>query len=119
MSSINDTNYNKDLTVRVFDQFYNYDTSVPADEYDLVHSFFLANTQSRVSAGNLTVSLFRVAHETKIPVMTLLQGFQGQGGLNLTANLAYYLNLVRDRAALIGVGVPVQANFYAARNILQ
>jgi hypothetical protein len=51
--------------------------------------------------------------------MTLLQGFQGQGGMDLTANLAYYLNLVRDRAALIGVGVPVQANFYAARNILQ
>ena len=31
MSTVNYTNYNKDLTVRVFDSFYNYDVNVPAD----------------------------------------------------------------------------------------
>lgn len=119
MSTINAVNYNQDLTVRVFDRFYEYEANVPANEYDLVHSFFLANMQSRTAAGNFTVSLFRVAQETKIPALTLLQGFQGQTGINLTANLAYYLNLIRNRATLLGVGVPVQPNYYAARNITQ
>ena len=40
MSTVNYTNYNKDLTVRVFDSFYNYDANVPADEYDIVYSYF-------------------------------------------------------------------------------
>ena len=119
MSSINETNYNQDLTVRVFDRFYEYEANIPTNEYDLVNSFFLANMKSRAAAGNMTVSLFRVAEQTKIPALTLLQGFQGTNGINLTANLAYYLNLIRDRAALLGVGVPVQSNFYAARNVIQ
>jgi len=119
MSTVNDINYNQDLTVRVFDRFYNYEANIPADEYDLVHSFFLSTMKSRTAAGNFTVSLFRVAQDTGIPVMTLLQGFQGQTGVNLTANLAYYLNLIRNRATLLGVGVPVQPNFYAVRNVLQ
>lgn len=119
MSTVNNTNYNQDLTVRVFDRFYDYDTQIPANEYDVVHSFFLANMKSRTAAGNFTVSLFRVAQETNIPAMTLLQGFQGQTGINLTANLAYYLNLIRNRATLLGVGVAVQPNFYAIRNVVQ
>ena len=119
MSTVNATNYNQDLTVRVFDRFYEYEANIPVNEYDLVHSFFLSNMSSRTAAGNFTVSLFRVSEATKIPALTLLEGFQGQAGINLTANLAYYLNLIRNRATLLGVGVPVQPNFYAARNITQ
>ena len=51
--------------------------------------------------------------------MTLLQAFQGQTGMDLTASLAYYLNQVRSRATLLGVGVALQPNFYAARNVVQ
>lgn len=119
MSTVNATNYNQDLTVRVFDRFYAYEADIPVSEYDVVHSYFLANMKSRTAAGNFTVTLFRVAQETKIPALTLLQGFQGDTGINLTANLAYYLNLVRNRATLLGVGIPVQANFYTARNVIQ
>lgn len=119
MSTVNEVNYNQDMTVRVFDRFYEYEANIPVNEYDVVHSFFLANMKSRTAAGNFTVSLFRVAQETGIPALTLLQGFQGQTGINLTANLAYYLNLIRNRATLLGVGVPTQPNFYAARNITQ
>jgi hypothetical protein len=42
MSTVNYTNPNLDLTVRVFDQFYNYEANVPAAEYDVVHSYFLS-----------------------------------------------------------------------------
>lgn len=119
MSTVNAVNYNQDMTVRVFDRFYEYEANIPVNEYDIVHSFFLSNMQNRTAAGNFTVTLFRVAQETNIPALTLLEGFQGQSGMNLTANLAYYLNTIRNRATLLGVGVPTQPNFYAARNVTQ
>ena len=118
MSTVNYANYKKDLTVRVFDNFYNYDTNVPADEYDIVHSYF-ASVMPRKAAGNFTVSLFRVAEDTNIPALTFLQSMQGQTGLNLKANLAYYLNMIRSRATLLGVNASSTPNQYAARLVLQ
>ena len=99
--------------------FRSYEENIPVNEYDAVNSFFLSVMASRRAAGNFTVSLFRVSRETKIPAMTLLQGFQGKNAVDITTNLAYYLNLIRDRATLLGLGVPVQTNFYAARNVIQ
>jgi hypothetical protein len=120
MTTVNTTNYNIDQTVRVYDQFYNFSVNVPAAEYDIVYSFFLKEMTLPRTAGNFTVSLFRVAETTNIPVLTLLQGFQGQGnGINLNVSLAYYLNLIRDRATLLGVGATVIPNFYPAQAVLQ
>jgi hypothetical protein len=119
MSSINYTNYNLDQTVRVFDSFYEYDVNVPAAEYDIVYSYFRANMTTANAAGNFTVSLFRVAEETGIPALTLLEEFKGQTGINLNVKLAYYLNSIRNKAILLGVGVPIQSNQYAARLIVQ
>lgn len=119
MTTINNTNYNIDQTVRVFDSFYEYDVDVPAAEYDVVYSYFKKTMNTDLAAGNFTVSLFRIADETKIPPLDLLKAFEGQNGINLNVNLAYYLNSIRNRATLLGVGVPVTANFYAARNVIQ
>jgi hypothetical protein len=118
MSTINYTNPNLDLTVRVYDQFYNYDVEVPAAEYDVVHSYFLSVMSSRQAAGNFTVSLFRVAQDTGIPALTLLNQLTGVNGIELSASLCYYLNQIRSRATLLGVGTAVTPNFYQARNIL-
>ena len=118
MSTVNYTNPNTDLTVRAFDSFYDYDVNVPANEYDVVHSYFLTQMTSRQAAGNFTVSLFRVAESTGIPALTLLQEMQGNNGVNIDVNMAYYLNQIRSRATLLGVGVPVVPNFYQARNVL-
>lgn len=117
--TINTTNFNKDQTVRIFDQFYDYEDSIPAAEYDVVYSYFQSTMKNSTAAGNFTVSLFRVARDTGIPALTLLPQFQGRSGIDLSASLAYYLNLIRDRATLLGVGVPIVANAYAARNVLQ
>ena len=119
MASINYTNTNLDQTVRVFDAFYEYDVDVPAAEYDVVNSFFKSTMTTRLAADNFTVSLFKVAQDTKIPALTLLQAFEGVSGMNLNVSMAYYLNTIRNRATLLGVGVPVTANFYAARNVVQ
>jgi hypothetical protein len=75
---------------------------------------------TKQAAGNFTVSLFRVAQETGIPALTLLSEFEGTaGGVNLNVQLAYYLNLIRNRATLLGVGVAVTPNYYPARAVIQ
>jgi len=124
MSSINFTNYNVDQTVRVFDKFYSVDLNIPINDYDVVNSYFKSVMTTTQAADNFTVSLFRVAQDTGIPPLTLLQSFQESGGttgnsMNLNITMAYYLNTIRNRATLLGVGVPVAPNFYAARNVVQ
>ena len=117
--SVNNTNTNLDLTVRIYDEFYNYDVNVPTAEYDIVYSFFKTTMSDARTAANFTVSLFRVAQITNIPVLTLLDSMQGQSGLDLTINMAYYLNNIRSRATLLGVNTQVVPNYYAARLVVQ
>jgi hypothetical protein len=124
MASINYTNYNIDQTVRVFDTFYDYDVNIPVGDYDVVNSYFKSVMTTKQAADNFTVSLFRVAQDTNIPPLTLLQAFQAGNtnnnpGLSLNLNMAYYLNSIRNRATLLGVGIAVAPNFYAARNVVQ
>jgi len=118
-STVNQTNLNIDQTVRVFDQFYRFEANVPAAEYDIVYSYFLSAMTNRIVAQNFTVSLFQVAQNTGISPLTLLQEFQGLNGVDLSASLAYYLNQIRSRATLLGVGAALIPNAYAARNVLQ
>jgi hypothetical protein len=124
MASVNYTNYNIDQTVRVFDTFYDYDVNIPVGDYDIVNSYFKSVMTTRQAADNFTVSLFRVAQDTNIPALTLLQSFQAGNtnnnpGLSLNINMAYYLNSIRNRATLLGVGIAVAPNYYAARNVVQ
>jgi len=117
--TVNAINYNKDQTVRIYDEFYRFETNVPAAEYDLVYSYFKKEMQSPIAAGNFAVSLFQVAERNNVDPLTLLQEFQGLNGVNLSASLAYYLNQVRSRATLLGVSSAIVPNFYAARNVIQ
>jgi hypothetical protein len=117
MASVNAVNNKTDLTVQIFDRFYGYQQQVPVDAYDAVLSYFKSVFGSREAAGNFTVSVFRISHATNIPVMTLLQQFQGQSAPEITLTLAYYLNGIRSRSTLLGLNVPTQPNFYVARNI--
>jgi hypothetical protein len=118
MSSVNTLNPNVDLTVRVFDTFYEFDITVPADEYDAVNSYFQSVFKDNQIAQNFTTTLFRVADETRTSVLTLLANIQGQDSIQLTATLAYYLNGLRSPATLLGVNATVTPNYYTARNIL-
>lgn len=118
-NTVNAVNRNIDQTVRVFDNFYRFDVNVPAAEYDIVNSYFRKEMENRTVADNFTSALFQVASDTGIPPLQLLDQFQGFSGVNLTAKLAYYLNQIRSRATLLGVGVPVVPNAYVSRNVLQ
>ena len=118
-STVNYTNPNIDQTVRVFDSFYRYEANVPAEQYDIVNSYFKSVMTTRQAADNFTNSLFRVADQTNIPIMDLFQSIQGQSGMQLNVSMAYYLNNIRSNATLVGIGTPASPNFYVARCVVQ
>jgi pyruvate/2-oxoacid:ferredoxin oxidoreductase alpha subunit len=117
MGSVNSFNPSIEQTVQIFDQFYNYEVSVPSQEYDAVYSYLRSQFGSADAAGNFTVTTFRIAEESRIPVMTLLQQLQGLDATELTLTLSYYLNNLRSASTLLGLNQPVTPNYYAARNI--
>ena len=117
-NTVNALNPNIDLTVRIFDSFYNYETFVNAEEYDTVYSYMRSVFTTDQAAGNFTVSLFRVAQETGTPVLTILSNIQSQDSIQLTLTLTYYLNGLRSGSTLLGFGATVTPNYYTARNVL-
>ena len=119
MSTVNQINYQVDQTVRVFDQFYNYDENVPADQYDAVRSYFLSVFRSVSAAENFTVAIFRVAQNSGQNALDILATFQNKTPPEITATLCYYLNGIRSPATLLGVLTPTTPNYYTARNVKQ
>jgi hypothetical protein len=117
MSTVNEVNPRIDQTVQIFDRFYDYSANVPAQEYDIVLSYFRSVFTTTLAAENFTTSLFRVAEESETPVLTLLQSMEGQNSVELTISMAYYLNSIRSPATLLGVLTPTTPNFYTARNV--
>jgi hypothetical protein len=118
MSSVNNTNYNIDLTVRVFDDFYGYEQFVDSSDWDVVLSYFKSIYTTTLAAENFATALFRVSNEQSIPVLTLLEQLQtADSGAELNLTLAYYLNNQRSNSTLLGTSQPVQPNYYAARNV--
>jgi pyruvate/2-oxoacid:ferredoxin oxidoreductase alpha subunit len=116
--TVNALNTNVDLSVRIFDVFYGYETFVNAEEYDVVYSYMRSVFTTDQAAGNFTVALFRIAEETGTPVLNLLQNIEGQDSIVVTQTLAYYLNNMRSGSTLLGFGVNVTPNYYTARNVL-
>lgn len=117
--TINAINPKVDQTVRIFDNFYEYEEYVPSEQYDIVNSFFRTIFLDPEAAGNFTVSLFRIASETRTSVLTLLQEIQANSTtqLEVSQTLTYYLNNLRSPATLLGFGVTATPNFYTARNV--
>jgi len=118
MGSVNTINRNVDQTVRIFDGFYDYQTEVDANEYDVVNSYFESVFGTGEAAANFSVTLFRVADETNTPVLTLLASIEDQDKIQLTQTLCYYLNGLRSPSTLLGVTAVATPNFWAARNVL-
>lgn len=115
--SVNYSNPKIDQSIKIFDRFYNYEADVPMLEYDAVYSFFRSVYGTAEAAGNFTVSLFRIAQQSQIPVMTLLEQMQGQSQVEINLTLAYYLNNIRSPATLLGINATLTPNYYVARNI--
>jgi hypothetical protein len=117
--TVNYSNPNVDQSVKIFDEFYNYAAVVPAEEYDAVYSYFRSVFDTDLASGNFTVTVFRIAQQSSIPVMNLLETFQSKSKPELTLTLAYYLNGLRSKSTLLGLNQATQSNFYVARNVRQ
>jgi hypothetical protein len=119
MGSVNNPNPALDATVRLFDSFYQYNVTVPQNDYDVVYSFFKSVFVTEQAAGSFTVTLFRISDESGISVYDLLDDLEKRPVMEITATLAYYLNGIRSPSTLLGYRAPATPNFYAARNVRQ
>lgn len=118
MTTVNATNTKIDATVRIFDQFYFFDVTVPVNEYDAAFSYFKSIYTTDEAAKNFTTALFRIAENSAIPAMTLLDEMRALGPAELNVTMAYYLNGIRSNSTLLGVNSILTPNFYAARNVV-
>lgn len=107
-----------DKTVRIFDQFYNFDLVVDANQYDIIYSYFYDVSSSRSIARNFTTMLFRIASITKESPMDLLGYISGTTKVETTGLMAYYLNSIKSKTVLYGISVEPSPNQTVQRNII-
>ena len=120
MARIVDDRTQVDPTIKIFDSFYAVRLTVAADQYDVVHGFFLGVCESKKIANNFTAVLFRVAQETGIEPLDLLQQLKGaENKIKMNQIMAYYLNSLKSKTSLYGVGAVPKPNQPVARNIIQ
>jgi len=108
-----------DTTVRIFDEFYNLDLVVNADQYEIVWSFFREYTTNDAIAKSFSQTLFRIANETQINVLDLLQSFEGGDNMKITLTMAYYLNSISNKTVMFGVNNLIRPVQSAQRNVVQ
>jgi hypothetical protein len=120
MALISTQNQSIDRTVKIFDNFYNKSITIPSNQYDVVLSYFKGVCETETIAKNFTAFLFKIAQESGVDAMTLLENIKGstKNKLELNQVLAYYLNSFKSKTSLYGVAViprPVQP---VARNVV-
>lgn len=107
-----------DSTVRVFDQFYNFDLVVNSSEYDIVYSYFYDMSNSQTIATNFTSMLFRISNITGESVLVLLEFIQGTTKIETNALMAYYLNSIKSKSTMYGISAEPTPNQLVQRNIV-
>ena len=119
MAKVIDSRNTIDKTVKLFDEFYAFNLVINGNDYDVVRSYFISVCDTVQIAENFTVYLFRIAQETQISVMDLLDYIKGKSVLEVNTFLGYYLNTFKSKTSLYGFGAIPQPNQTVARNILQ
>ena len=120
MPRIIDDRTSLDRTVRIFDAFYQTDLKVGASQYDIVHGYFTSVCDTKNIADNFTTVLFRIATQTGIDVLKLLDEIQGIGpGLQMNKQICYWLNGLKSKTSLYGISVIPQPVVSVARNVVQ
>lgn len=120
MATIVELGKGADRTIQIYDSFYSIELQVDAAQFDVVYSFFYETSKSSTTAGNFTVILFRIAQETGINVLLLLDELRGitTDKLKLTKTIAYYLNSLKSKTALYGIAKIPLPNLPVARNVV-
>lgn len=119
MAKIIDSKIGVDQTVLIFDSFYSVDLVVNSNEYDIVLSYFKSVCSTNTIAQNFTAFLFRIAQETNIPTLTLLDNIQGLNKLDMNRTISYYMNSFKSKTSLYGISLVPTPNQPVARNVVQ
>jgi len=108
-----------DKTVKIFDNFYNTTLNIPVDQYNIVLAYFKGVCDTEIIANNFTAFLFRVAQQSGISAMEILEVIKGTNNkIELNQTMAYYMNSFKSKHSLYGIAVvpkPVQP---VARNVV-
>lgn len=104
--------------IQIRDDYYNFNVTIPVNEYDLVSSFLREKMGNTFAAENFTAAVFQIAASQNVTVQELLESLNTQNKLELTASIALYLNQLRKPTTLLGVTMFMPPNPYAARNVL-
>lgn len=118
MALIDETYTELDRTVRLYDAFYNFDLVVNASQYEIIYAYFLDVSGSKSIARNFSTFLFRISNLTSIDVMQLLEYIKGTTKLEMNGIMAYYLNAIRSKTTLYGIGAEPKPNESVQRNIV-
>jgi hypothetical protein len=106
-------------TVLIFDNFYNSNLVVGAADYDVVYSYFFGTSKNSQIAGNFTALLFRIAQESAVNVLELLETIKGQQNkLQMNKVICYYLNALKSKTSLYGIGNVPKPNEAVQRNVV-
>jgi len=116
--SLDQPRTNLDNTVRVFDKFYNFDLVVDSNQYDIVYSYFFDISKSKEIARNFTTIIFRIANLTGESALTVMEDVKGSTAFETNAVLTYYLNSIRSKSTLFGIGVVPAPNSNIQRNVV-
>jgi hypothetical protein len=119
MPKILDTRTSLDQTIRIFDSFYAFDLKVNAPDFDIIYGYFRSVCATQNIAGNFTAVFFRIAQETDIPALELLNAIKGTTNLQMNQVISYYLNSFKSKTSLYGIAVTPPPNQFVARNIVQ
>lgn len=120
MAKIFDNRSQVDQTIRIFDSFYATELVVSTNQYDVVRSYFTGVCSTKQIAENFTVVLFRIAQQTGIDALTLVSELKGtSNALEMNKTMAYYLNGLKSKTTLYGVGVVPRPVLPVARNVVQ
>ena len=119
MPRILDTRTSLDQTIRIFDSFYSFDLTINGNDYDIVHSYFTSICETNTIANNFTAVLFRIAQETGLSVLDLLDQIKGSKKMEMNQIICYYLNSFKSRTSLYGTSILPKSNQPIARNIIQ
>lgn len=119
MPRIIDDRTTLDRTVRIFDAFYQTDMRVGAAQYDIVYGYFTSVCKTKNIAANFTTVLFRIATQTGVDVLTLLEEIKGKNtGLQMNQQICYWLNSLKSKTSLYGISVIPQPVVPVARNVI-
>ena len=117
----------RENTLEIFDNFYAQTLRVNSGDWDSVYSYFLGvlkgnseNEKTKQTASQFATVLFRIAQETETDIQIFMDYFTTnvQTSLQVTTEMAFYLNLLKSKTALYGVSNVPTPNQAVQRNVI-